>query len=88
MLLARRRSGIASVTISTRAGGGSQAVSLIAVLLAAALLFGGAELLAFVPHAALGGILIAVALRIFRLNEIVNIAHHGGSEIWLGGTCQ
>jgi SulP family sulfate permease len=65
------------------AGGGSQAVSLVAVILAAALLFGGSGLLAFVPHAALGGILIAVALRIFRLNEIVNIARHGGSEIWL-----
>jgi SulP family sulfate permease len=65
------------------AGGGSQAVSLVAVVLAAALLFGGGRLLAFVPHAALGGILIAVALRIFRLNEIVNIARHGGSEIWL-----
>ena len=46
-------------------------------------LFGGGGLLAFVPQAALGGILIAVALRIFRLNEIVNIARHGGSEIWL-----
>jgi len=65
------------------AGGGSQVVSLVAVVLAAALLFGGGGLLAFVPQAALGGILIAVALRIFRLNEIVNIARHGGSEIWL-----
>ena len=65
------------------AGGGSQAVSLVAVILATALLFGGGGLLAFVPQAALGGILIAVALRIFRLNEIVNIARHGGSEIWL-----
>jgi sulfate permease, SulP family len=65
------------------AGGGSHAVSLVAVALAAALLFGGGGLLAFVPHAALGGILISVALRIFRLNEIVNIARHGGSEIWL-----
>ena len=68
------------------AGGGSQAVSLIAVVLAAILLFGGPKLFAFVPHAALGGILIAIALRIFRLNEIVNIARHGGSEIWLVAT--
>lgn len=65
------------------AGGGSQAVSLVAVAVAAALLFGGGWLLAFVPHAALAGILIAVALRIFRLKEIISIARRGGSEIWL-----
>ncbi len=65
------------------AGGGSQAVSLVAVALAAALWFGGGGLIASVPHAALGGILIAVALRIFRLTEIVDIARRGGSEIWL-----
>lgn len=65
------------------AGGGSQAVSLVAVLLAAGLLFGGGTMLAAVPHAALGGVLIAVALRIFRLNEIVDIGRRGGSEIWL-----
>nr|WP_294529713.1 SulP family inorganic anion transporter [uncultured Rhodopila sp.] len=65
------------------AGGRSRAVSLVAVALAAALLFGGSALLAAVPHAALGGILIAVALRIFRLREMVAIARRGGSEIWL-----
>jgi SulP family sulfate permease len=65
------------------AGGTSRAVSLVAVILAAALLFGGSGLLAAVPHAALGAILIAVALRIFRLNEMLAIARRGGSEIWL-----
>jgi MFS superfamily sulfate permease-like transporter len=65
------------------AGGTSRAVSLVAVVLAAALLFGGSGLLAAVPHAALGGILIAVALRIFRLREMLGIARRGGSEIWL-----
>ena len=65
------------------AGGGSRAVSLVAVALAAALLFGGSVLLAAVPHAALGGILIAVALRILRLKEMVAIARRGGLEIWL-----
>jgi MFS superfamily sulfate permease-like transporter len=65
------------------AGGGSQAVSLVAVVIAVALLFGGGWLLAFVPHAALAGVLIAVALRIFRLKEIIGIARRGGSEIWL-----
>ncbi|PPQ35108.1 SulP family inorganic anion transporter [Rhodopila globiformis] len=65
------------------AGGGSQLVSIVAVILAAALLLGGGGLLAFVPHAALGGILIAVAVRIFRLKEMVTIARSGGAEIWL-----
>jgi SulP family sulfate permease len=65
------------------AGGASQVVSIVAVILAAALLFGGGGLLALVPHAALGGILIAVAARIFRLTEMVQIARRGGSEIWL-----
>lgn len=65
------------------AGGTSQMVSIVAVALAAALLFGGGSLLAVVPHAALGGILIVVAVRIFRLKEMVNIARRGGSEIWL-----
>jgi sulfate permease, SulP family len=65
------------------AGGTSQLVSIVALILAAALLFGGGGLLAFVPQAALGGILIAVAIRIFRLKEMVNIARTGGSEIWM-----
>ena len=65
------------------AGGGSKAVSLVAVVVTVALLAGGGWLFAYVPHPALGGILIAVALRIFRLNEIIGIARRGGSEIWL-----
>lgn len=65
------------------AGGGSKVVSVVAVMLTVALLAGAGWLFAFVPHPALGGILIAVALRIFRLNEIVGIARRGGSEIWL-----
>lgn len=65
------------------AGGVSQAAGLVAVLLTVALLLGGNGLLGMVPHPALGGILIAVALRIFRLREIADIARRGGSEIWL-----
>ena len=69
--------------VVAEAGGGSQWASLVAVALALALLFGGGGLLAFLPQAALGGILIGVAMRVFRLNEMIRIARRGGSEILL-----
>jgi MFS superfamily sulfate permease-like transporter len=72
-----------STAVVVSAGGRSQAMPLMAATLAAALLFEGGWLLAFLPHAALAGILIAVALRIFHLREIISIAQCGGSEIWL-----
>ncbi len=72
-----------STAVVVSAGGGSKAVSVIAAILAVALLIGGGGLLAYVPHAALGAILIAVALRIMRVKEMVDIARRGGSEIWL-----
>ena len=72
-----------STAVVVSAGGGSKAVSVIAATLAVALLFGGGGLLAYVPHAALGAILIAVALRIMRVREMADIARRGGSEIWL-----
>ncbi len=69
--------------VVVEAGGSSQWAGLIAVALALNLLFWGGELLAFLPHAALGGILIAVAFRIFRLREMIRIAQRGGVEIFL-----
>jgi len=72
-----------STAVMVAAGGESQAVPLIAVVIAAALLFDGNWLLALLPQAALAAVLVAVALRIFRLNEIIAIARRGGSEIWL-----
>jgi MFS superfamily sulfate permease-like transporter len=72
-----------STAVVVSAGGGSKAVSVIAAALAVGLLVGGGGLLAYVPHAALGAILIAVALRITRVREMVDIARRGGSEIWL-----
>jgi SulP family sulfate permease len=69
--------------VVVQAGGGSQTVSLVAVALAAALLFGGGQTLAFVPQAALAGILLAVALRLARTVEMVRIARSGGTEIAL-----
>jgi SulP family sulfate permease len=69
--------------VVAEAGGGSQWASLVAVALALALLFGGGDLLTFLPGAALGGILIGVAMRVFRLGEMVRIAQRGGTEILL-----
>jgi MFS superfamily sulfate permease-like transporter len=72
-----------STAVVVSAGGTSKAVSVTAAILAMGLLAGGGGMLAYVPQAALGAILIAVALRIFRVDEMVNIARRGGSEIWL-----
>ena len=72
-----------STAVVVSAGGGSKAVSVTAAILAVALLAGGGGLLAYVPHAALGAILIAVALRIMRVKQMLDIARRGGSEIWL-----
>ncbi len=63
------------------AGGQSQAAALLAAGAAALLLLGGGWLLAYLPRAALAGVLIAVACRIFRLNEMLRIARLGGFEI-------
>ena len=38
---------------------------------------------AYVPHAALSGILVYIALRIFRLDEMIQIYRRGGLEILL-----
>ena len=65
------------------AGGSSQWAGLVAVALALGLLFGGGNLLTFLPQAALGGILIGVAMRVFHLGAMVRIARHGGTEILL-----
>ncbi len=69
--------------VVVEAGGSSQWAGLVAVVLALALLYWGGALLTFLPHAALGGILIAVAFRVFRLGEMIHIARRGGTEILL-----
>ena len=69
--------------VVVEAGGQSQWASLAAVGLALALLLGAGGLLSFLPHAALAGVLISVAVRIFRLNEMARIARRGGTEILL-----
>ena len=67
--------------VVVEAGGSSQWACLVAVALSLVLLFRGGGLLTFVPHAALGGILIAVACRVFRVRDMVHIARLGGWEV-------
>ena len=64
-------------------GGRSQLSSIIAVACVALLVVLGAQLAAYLPLAALGGVLISIALRIFRFGDMVRIARLGGTEIWL-----
>jgi sulfate permease, SulP family len=69
--------------VAAQAGGTSQVVSLVAVALAVGVLFGGGRALAFVPQAALAGILLAVSVRLIRTVEMMRILRCGGSEIVL-----
>jgi SulP family sulfate permease len=64
-------------------GGRSQATSLIAAAMIVVLVSEGGALFRLVPQAALAGILIAIAVRLFRVNEVVRIARQGGAEIYL-----
>ncbi|MDQ2803189.1 MAG: SulP family inorganic anion transporter [Pseudomonadota bacterium] len=65
------------------AGGRSQLASLTAVGCIAALILAGSALLAYVPLAALGGVLVTIAIRILRLREMARILREGGTEILL-----
>jgi sulfate permease, SulP family len=69
--------------VVARSGGRSQLSSLIAVGLTAAVAYLAADALAYVPQAALGGILVFIAIRIIRGREIVGIFRRGGYEILL-----
>jgi len=64
-------------------GGRSQLAGLIAVAAIGALILFGANLAAYLPLAALGGVLISIAMRIFHLRDMLRIARLGGWEIWL-----
>ncbi len=64
-------------------GGRSQATSLISAAIIVLLLCVGGPLFRVVPQPALAGILIAIAIRLFRMNEILRIARQGGAEIYL-----
>jgi len=72
------RTGIVSET-----GGRSQLSGLFAASIVLALLAFGATLLQHVPNAALGGVLLFVALRIIRLGQIVTIYRQSTGEFLL-----
>ena len=72
------RTGIVSET-----GGRSQLSSLFAAAIVLALLALGATLLQHVPDAALGGVLLFVALRIIRIKQIVTIFRQSPGEFAL-----
>ncbi|WP_027527603.1 SulP family inorganic anion transporter [Bradyrhizobium sp. Ec3.3] len=70
-----------STAIVVESGGRSQITSITAVALMIALVVLAAKLTAFLPHAALSGILVYIALKIFRLGEMIRIYRQGGWEI-------
>jgi MFS superfamily sulfate permease-like transporter len=72
------RTGIVAET-----GGRSQLSGLFAAAIVLALLAFGATLLQHVPNAALGGVLLFVALRIIRLRQIVTIYRQSIGEFFL-----
>ena len=72
------RTGIVSET-----GGRTQLAGLFAAAIILALLAFGATLLHYVPNAALGGVLLFVALRIIRVQQIVTIYHQSPGEFFL-----
>ena len=69
--------------IVSETGGRSQLSGLFAAAIVLALLAFGATLLQHVPNAALGGVLLFVALRIIRLNQIVAIYRQSFGEFLL-----
>jgi sulfate permease, SulP family len=64
-------------------GGRSQLSSLLAVAIVAAAVLLAAAAFAFVPEAALSGVLVFIGIRIFRLATMRQIYQQGGWEIWL-----
>ena len=69
--------------VIAESGGRSQIASVFGVAVIAAVLFLAAGALAFVPHAALAGVLAFIGLRIIRVRDIVRIFRHGGYEFLL-----
>jgi SulP family sulfate permease len=69
--------------VVSETGGRSQLSGLAAAAILAALLAFGAALLSRIPNAALGGVLLFVALRIVRVNQIVTIYRQSLGEFLL-----
>ena len=69
--------------IVAESGGRSQVAGLVSGAITIALLAAGTALLRHVPQAALGGVLLFVALRIFRTREIISIFRQTPAEFFL-----
>ncbi|CCD86042.1 putative sulfate transporter with a STAS domain (C-terminal) [Bradyrhizobium sp. ORS 285] len=69
--------------IVVETGGRSQVAGLSAAVVVLLLVLFGARLLAHVPDAALGGVLLFVALRIIRVTQIVQVYHASKGEFLL-----
>jgi sulfate permease, SulP family len=72
-----------STAVVVESGGQSQIASITAVALMIGLFLLAADLMTYVPHAALSGILVYIALKIFRLDEMIRIWHRSRREILL-----
>jgi SulP family sulfate permease len=72
-----------STAVVVESGGRSQIAAITAVGLMIVLFLLAGGLMSYVPHAALAGILIYIALKIFRLDEMIRIYRRSGREILL-----
>ena len=69
--------------VVSETGGRSQVAGLAAVVIVVGLLAFGASLLQQIPNAALGGVLLFIALRIIRVRQIVSIYRQSWDEFLL-----
>lgn len=69
--------------IVAETGGRSQLAGLLAAAMVLGLLAFGTELLAHIPQAALAGVLLFIALRIFRLRRMIEVYRRTGAEFAL-----
>jgi sulfate permease, SulP family len=72
-----------STAVVAASGGRPQLACLLALVLVAAIALAAGGAFAFVPQAAMGGVLVAIGLRLFRLRTMRQIYRRGGWEIVL-----
>jgi len=72
-----------STAVVVEAGGRSQVATLLAAAAIAVLAAFAGAAAAYVPRAALDAVLIYIALRIFRVDDMIRIARRGSGEILL-----
>ena len=72
-----------STAIVAQSGARSQVACLVAILVFAALLQFGTDLLTLVPRAALAGVLMYVGGSLFRVGQMAAVHARGGREFWL-----